>query len=256
MRGYKGVAQFKKKWKMGHPNIHIKTPFWREAGVGFGSISVKMRRKDQSPINFYKNNMCAQKHTSLFRWQNPSFFQPFSLPVQMLGSLSKAIKACQGFKEGNWRWLKWKVRMWGQCWNSLNGRPVSGQSWILSWRPLDRFIWTLEKTESPEDVTMQLKELIMNPKEILVMQVWKPEAVCEFPAVLRFLRNLRKSGGKLDSARALIVPSSLSPAFYSNYNHLIWMVPVIIIMMRMLMMIRSCACFKTRTQGASHSPFC
>ena len=128
MRGYKGVAQFKKKWKMGHPNIHIKTPFWREAGVGFGSISVKMRRKDQSPINFYKNNMCAQKHTSLFRWQNPSFFQPFSLPVQMLGSLSKAIKACQGFKEGNWRWLKWKVRMWGQCWNSLNGRPVSGWS--------------------------------------------------------------------------------------------------------------------------------
>ena len=87
-----------------------------------------MRRKDQSPTNFYKNSMCAQKHTSLFKWQNPSFFQPFSLPVQMLGSLSKAIKACQGFKEGNWRWLKWKVRMWGQCWNSLNGRPVSGWS--------------------------------------------------------------------------------------------------------------------------------
>ena len=74
---------------------------------------------------------------------------------------------------------------------------------------------------------MQLKELIMNLKEVIVMQAWKPEAVCEFPAVLRFLRNLRKSGGKLDSARALIVPSSLSPAFYSNYNHL--MMTVIII---------------------------
>lgn len=100
---------------------------------------------------------------------------------------------------------------------------------------------------------MQLKELIMHLKEIIVMHVWKPEAVCEFPAVLRFLRNLRKSGGELDSARALIVPSSLSPAFYSNYNHLIWMMTVIIIMMRMMMMIISCACFKTRTQGASHS---
>ena len=110
---------------------------------------------------------------------------------------------------------------------------------------------------------MHFKELIMHLKEIIVMQVWKPEAVCEFPAVLRFLRNLRKSGGELDSARALIVPSSLSPAFYSNYNHLIWMMTVIIIMMRMMMMIISCACFKTRTQGASHSqggadaaPFC
>ena len=183
----------------------------------------------------------------------------------MLRSLSKAIKACQGFKEGNWRWLKWKVRMWGQCWNSLNGRPVSGQSWFLSWRPLDWFIWTLEKTESTRghhNATQRAH--YASERDHLNARLLKPEAVCEFLAVLRFLRNLRKSG-VLDSARALIVPSSLSlsPAFYSNYNHLIWMMTVIIIMKRMLMMIRSCACFKTRTQGASHSqggadaaPFC
>ena len=132
----------------------------------------------------------------------------------MLRSLSKAIKACQGFKEGNWRWLKWKVRMWGQCWNSLNGRPVSGQSWFLSWRPLDWFIWTLEKTESTRghhNATQRAH--YASETNHYNARLLKPEAVCEFLAVLRFLCNLRKSGGALDSARALIVPSSLSFSF-------------------------------------------
>ena len=138
----------------------------------------------------------------------------------MLRSLSKAIKACQGFKEGNWRWLKWKVRMWGQCWNSLNGRPVSG------WSIMDSVLKALGliHLNIREDWIHQ-RTSQCNSKSSLC--IWKPEAVCEFPAVLRFLRNLRKSGGELDSARALIVPSSLSPAFYFNYNHL--MMTVIII---------------------------
>ena len=50
-------------------------------------------------------------------------------------------------------------------------------------------------------------------RDHLNARLLKPEAVCEFLAVLRFLRNLRKSGGGLDSPRALIVPSSLSFSF-------------------------------------------
>ena len=117
---------------------------------------------------------------------------------------------------------------------SQNVRPV-----------LKLFEWATSQWSIMDSVLKALGLIHLNIREDWIHQrtsqcnsksslcIWKPEAVCEFPAVLRFLRNLRKSGGELDSARALIVPSSLSPAFYSNYNHLIWMMTVIIIMMRM-----------------------
>ena len=46
----------------GITNIDINTPFWREAGVGFGGVSVKIRRKDQSPAIFLqKQHVCLKK---------------------------------------------------------------------------------------------------------------------------------------------------------------------------------------------------